>query len=45
MVANQLPGVTVVAEAGMISGANQRAFGMKIPDELRQVLEAIDRDN
>lgn len=26
MVANQSPGVTVVANAGMISGANQRAI-------------------
>ena len=26
MVANQLPGVTVVADTGMISGASQRAI-------------------
>ena len=46
MVAHQLPGVTVVADAGMISEANQKAIeaaglsfilGMKIPDVPYQV--------
>lgn len=54
MAAHQLPGVTVVADAGMIPGGQPEGhrggglsfvLGMKIPDDLPQALEAINRDN